>query len=87
MNVNTSFGSSGSPVLNDKRQVIGIHFQNSNDFGSWAIPSNLLKTLLDRLEPAEPLGKWRKRKIIRSYAKYWQGTRNNWKKHYRKAIV
>ena len=87
MNVNTSFGSSGSPVLNDKRQVIGIYFQVSNNFGSWAIPSNALKTLLDRLEPAEPLAKWRKRKIIRSYAKYWQGTRNSWKKHYRKAIV
>ena len=56
MNVNTSYGSSGSPVLNDKRQVIGI-VVGSCDFYGHAIPSNPLKVLLDRSEIAEPLGK------------------------------
>ena len=88
MKADISAGNSGSPTLNDKRQVIGIVVESSSNYScSWAIPSNALKALLDRLEPAEPLVKWRKRKIIRSYTKYFQGKRNSWKERYRKAIV
>lgn len=80
-------GNSGGPVLNEERLVIGIANQVSNFYYSWAIPSNVLKALLDRLEPAESLVKWRNRKIIRSYRKYSQGNRNIWMERYRKAIV
>ncbi len=86
MNVITSYGSSGSPVLNDKRQVIGIVVGSSSLYGH-AIPSSPLKALLDQAEIAEPLVKWRKRKPVRSYAKYAQGEQHYRKKRYRKAIV
>ena len=86
MNVNTSYGSSGSAVLNDKRQVIGIVVGSSSLYGH-AIPSSPLKALLDQAEIAEPLVKWRKRKPVRSYAKYAQGEQHYRKKRYRKAIV
>lgn len=50
-------GSGGGPVLNEKGEVIGISFMTIEDGQNlnFAIPSNYLKTLLARLEPAKPL--------------------------------
>ena len=80
-------GNSGSPVLNEERKAIGIVNHVSKFYYSWAIPSNVIKALLDRLEPAESLVKWRTRKIIRSFTKFSQGKRHLWEGRYRKAIA
>ncbi|MYB64008.1 tetratricopeptide repeat protein [Candidatus Poribacteria bacterium] len=87
MKADISYGNSGSPILNEKGQVIGIASYASNDSYAWAVTSNLIKTLIERVEPAEPLRTWRNRKIIRSYTFYLQGKRNDLKKRFRKAIV
>lgn len=73
-------GISGSPVLNTYSEVIGIaclmsHGLQDSDhksfmFGS-AIPSNLLKNLLEETEETEEIedfAKWQKRPTIRAYA-------------------
>ena len=87
MKADISDGNSGSPIIDNKKQVIGIAVQSTNDYSfSLAIPSNTLKDLLERSDQAEPLVKWRKCKPIRSYVKFIQGKRNYKEKRYRKAI-
>ena len=88
MKADISDGNSGSPIINDKKQVVGIAVQSTNDYAfSLAIPSNTLKDLLEQSDQAEPLAKWRKHKPIRSYAKFLQGKRNCKQDRYRKAII
>lgn len=70
-------GISGSPVLNTKSEVIGIACLMSQGmqesglmplmFGS-AIPSNLLKNLLEGAGEIEDFATWQKRPTIRAYA-------------------
>ena len=90
---NLSDGYSGSPVLNEKRHVIGVIVsslvsRDNRELHSVAISLNALKALLDRVEePAEPLRKWRRRKLIRSFAKLLKGKQNFWNRRYRKAIT
>ena len=67
-------GNSGSPVLNSKGEIIGIHVGHGYD----ARPSSAIKALLEDSISTEPLGKWRKRKNVRAYAYYMQG----WKRFY-----
>ncbi len=61
-------GSSGGPVLNNKGEVIGVSVatcrggQNLN----FAIPSNYLKTLLEKTGPAKPLAQVKPTKVQRS---------------------
>ena len=87
-----SDGYSGSPVLNEKKQVIGIAVysavsRDNRKLYSGAIALNVLKALLDRAaEPAEPLRKWRKRKLIRSFVKLLRGEKNFRDRRYRKSI-
>jgi tetratricopeptide (TPR) repeat protein len=66
-------GNSGSPVLNSKGEVIGIHVGHSYD----AMPSSALKALLAGSTSTEPMEQWQERKIVRAYVYYKQG----WKKY------
>lgn len=65
-------GYSGGPIINRKGQVVGICTFGSEYYG-YAIPSNVLKALLTRSKPTEPLAQWQKRKPIRAYTFYSQG--------------
>ena len=86
MEIDTTGGSSGSPVLNSKGQVIGID-TTVDDFYSYAIPSNILKVLLTQSASTQSLEQWHRRELIRSYHHDVQGTENYNKKRYDKAIT
>ena len=62
----TSGGNSGGPTLNSKGQVIGINTSKHERY-TYAIPSNVLKTLIVESGSSESLVKWRKRDQIRAY--------------------
>lgn len=68
----SSPGSSGGPMLNRKNQVIGVHAMGDKTY-SFAIPSNILKGLLDQPERTESLVAWRQRKQICAYAHFKKG--------------
>ncbi|MDE0085462.1 MAG: trypsin-like peptidase domain-containing protein, partial [Candidatus Poribacteria bacterium] len=78
-------GNSGGPLLNSKGEVIGINTQ-SGDY-SFAIPSNILKTLLTRSVSPEPLTQWQKRDHIRASTYYGEGEDRFNAKNYAKAII
>ncbi|MDD9975366.1 MAG: tetratricopeptide repeat-containing serine protease family protein [Candidatus Poribacteria bacterium] len=65
---NTRGGNSGGPLLNSKKQVIGIHVGRDE-----AIPSNVLKALLSQPTRIEPIAQWRNRELIRAYAYFVLG--------------
>lgn len=67
-------GNSGSPMLNSKGEIIGIHVGHGYD----ARPSSAIKALLENSASTEPLGKWRQQKTVRAYAYHMQG----WQKLY-----
>ena len=67
-------GNSGSPMLNSKGEIIGIHVGHGYD----ARPSSAIKALIEDSISTEPLGKWRKRKNVRSYFYHMRG----WQKYY-----
>ena len=79
--------SSGGPVLNSKGQVIGITVGYGDDSDNYAIPSNILKTLLAQSGPMEPLAEWRKREVIRAEVYHSQGEEKIAVKEYKDAIV
>ena len=62
----TNDGYSGGPLLNGKRQVIGINFGSGNYY-SGAISSNLVKELLLQLHTIESFTKWKEKDQIRAY--------------------
>ena len=86
MKISLSGGSSGSPVRNSKGRVIGIVSAVEDPY-SYAIPSNALRTLIDRSKLAEPLTQWRKRKHIRAYIYSVQGQRKYNANHYNEAVA
>lgn len=67
-----SQGNSGGPMLNGKGEVIGISTAVDDSF-SYAVPSNLLKTLLSESAHVEPLVAWYKQKRIRAYSYHQRG--------------
>ncbi len=80
-------GSSGSPVLNEKGQVIGVHSYIQLDCSySLASPSNVLKILLKRSDKTEHIDEWHKRDEIRSYAHYINGQNSYNEKDFYKSI-
>lgn len=62
-------GNSGSPVLNSKGEVIGIHY--GHDPGN--SPVNAIKALLAGDTSTESFTQWRKRDDIRAYVYFEQG--------------
>ncbi|MDE0638750.1 MAG: tetratricopeptide repeat protein [Candidatus Poribacteria bacterium] len=86
--VNTTFGNSGSPLLNNKGHVVGVHIaSNPNEKHSYEIPSNTLKVLLASVEPIEPIGDWNKRPCIRAYVNYKHGKIKYYAKDYQEALA
>ena len=67
-------GNSGSPMLNSKGEIIGIHVGHDYD----ARPSSTIKALIEDSTSVEPLAEFRQRKTVRAYAYYMQG----WQKYY-----
>lgn len=86
MDVRISGGNSGSPVIDSKGQVIGIAAIIEDPFG-YAIPSNVLKALLDRSGPTEPLSQWCKRGRIRAFIYENQGRNKFFANRYEETIV
>ena len=87
MRATTAQESSGGPVLNSEKLVIGVTVRYGNDSFGYAIPSNTLKGLLARSMPVEPLEAWQQRKPVRAEARYTFGKRKFAVKDYAGAIV
>ena len=71
-----SGGNSGSPVLNNNGRVIGIAHgrigSRDDSSNSYAIPSNVLRALLDQSGSVEPLETWQNQAPIRAYIYFVQ---------------
>ena len=73
MKIKAAGGNSGSPIINSKGEVIGIHAIRGVDASgdnSWsaAIPSNTLKLLIKAAGETLPFGSWQKLPPIRALA-------------------
>lgn len=79
---NTRGGSSGGPLLNSKKQVIGVHVGRDE-----AVPSNVLKALLSQPTRIEPIAQWRNRELIRAYAYFVLGKTKVAEKNYDEGMV
>lgn len=80
--IQTTANTRGGPLLNSKKQVIGIHVGRDE-----AIPSNVLKALLSQPTRMEPLAQWRDRKLIRAYAYFVSGKTKVADKNYGDGVV
>ena len=75
-------GNSGSPTLNSKGEVIGIHVGHGYD----TRPANAIKALLDSSTSSDPLEEWRKRNVVRAYVYHSEGTQKFYDSKYADAI-
>ncbi len=87
MKINTSGGSSGSPIVNSKGQVVGVDDAGLPPSYSYAIPANVLRALLAWSEITEPLTQWQKRKQIIAFRYYTQANVKFQNEHYEEAVV
>ena len=87
MRAATAQESSGGPVLNSEKRVIGVTIRYGNDSFGYAIPSNTLKGLLAQSMPVEPLEAWQQRKPVRAEAYYTFGAGKFTVKDYAGALV
>ena len=80
-------GGSGGAVINEKGEVIGVSFVTLEDGESlnFAIPSNYLKTLLTRLEPAKPFPQ--RKQLVSATTYFYIGNEKHLMKLYQEAIV
>ena len=81
----TNDGYSGGPLLNGKRQVIGINF-GSGKYYSGAISSNLVNELLLQLHTIESFTKWKEKDQIRAYVYLVDSKTKNMNNNYVGAI-
>ena len=86
LKIHTSLGNSGSAILNSEGQVIGVDASGDHLY-SYVIPSNALKTLLERSGLTEPLTQWQKRKQISAYHYMTQANHRYNAERYEEAIV
>lgn len=73
MKIEATGGTSGSPIINDKGEVIGIHAvgvtdASGNNFWGSAIPSNTLKLLMKETDETVSFESWQKLPHIRALA-------------------
>ena len=87
VNTTTSKESNGSPVLNNKGQVITVIVPYDIGSSSYAIPSSALEGLLDKSMPIEPLSEWQQRKPVHAAVYYSLGKEKLDLKDYAGAIV
>ncbi len=87
MKATTAQESSGSPVLNREKRVIGVTVRYGNASFGYAVPSNTLKGLLAQAMPVEPLEAWQQREPVRAEAHYSFGERKFAVKNYAGALV
>ena len=94
-------GHSGSVVLNSRGEIIGVAVASGVAFApegspfhsgdsivhSFAIPSNILSSLLISVEEMEPIVEWQNRPLILAYAKGVEGQQKMLEGKYKKAIV
>jgi tetratricopeptide (TPR) repeat protein len=82
-----SQGGSGGAVINEKGEVIGVSFVTLEDGESlnFAIPSNYLKTLLTRLEPAKPFPQ--RKQLVSATTYFYIGNEKYLMKLYQEAVV
>ena len=87
MTVPISPGGNGGAVINEKGEVIGVSFVTLEDGESlnFAIPSNYLKTLLTRLEPAKPFPQ--KKQLVSATTYFYIGNEKYLMKLYQEAVV
>ena len=80
-------GNSGSALLNSRGEVIGVAVGaaiqisvfsgGSKSFLSHATPANILNTMLASIGKTEPLVKWQRDPLVKSYAKGLEGQAQN----------
>ena len=87
INTTTPIKTNGSPVLNNKGQVIAVIVPYNIHSYSYAMPSSALKVLLDRSMPIAPLAEWQQRKQVRAAAFYSLAKEKLDAKDYADAIV
>lgn len=78
-------GMSGGPVLNSKREVIGVAAASTGIYGI-AAASNVLKLLLAQSDSIESLKQFRKRYLVRAYTHVMRGRREIFRGDYIGAI-
>lgn len=86
MQIETTDGSSGCPIMNSRGKVIGID-ASGDEVYSYAIPSNILKSLIKKVGRAEPIKEWQKRPQIRAYVETKEGNKRQKEGNYKKAIA
>lgn len=85
MTVGVSAGNSGGPILNSEGEVIGVAIAVYDSY-SYAIPSNVVKALLNETK-TESIQQWHKRKIIRSVQYFMIAQEKYYAKDYNQAIT
>ena len=86
MKIGTSTGSSGSPILNNRGQVIGIDASSDNSH-SYAIPVNTLKDLMKETGEPEAFKAFQERKFVRAYVHAKTGDDRRKQGEYKAAIA
>ena len=86
MRINTTGGSSGSPIFNSDGVTIGIDV-SGNEVYSYAIPSNILTELINVQRESLSLKEWQKLPHIRAFAEKKEGDKLQKEGAYKKAIA
>ena len=86
MKIGTATGSSGSPILNKRGHVIGIHASSDNSH-SYAIPINTLKDLMKETGEPEAFKAFQEREFVRAYVHAETGDDKQKQREYKAAIA